>query len=222
MSLKLASTLALAMFLSVEANAATIFQSVPVVSDATLNSNLGGGSGWCSPCSNEQMVDYFSLSSNADIKSIDFAGVVDAPYNGLSGLTIGFWTVDGARTPTTLISNQFVTPTAGASVGVGYQMLTAALSTISLTAGDYAISFYATFLALPSYSGGDPSTSGRQYNTGQDTFGPGFGSIPDHLAFTLKDTVSTVPVPAALPLLLSAIAGVFGLSRRRRQNAKTA
>jgi hypothetical protein len=105
-----------------------------------------------------EVLDPFTLTGSYAIDQVIFvtsAGPATPEYSGLGGVTVKIWNSDHSS----VIFSQAVTPTQIDHVGFDF-ILSAALSGLSLSPGDYWMSFYADTLGIPSFSGGNGGAIG--------------------------------------------------------------
>jgi hypothetical protein len=198
-----------------------VYESVPDLTVAPLFNS------YCSDCVvpatglpfGQEILDPFTLTGSYLIDQVNFV-TTDNPFfpggSGLDGVTVNIWNSDHSSV---IFSQDVNAPTLIEDVGATF-ILSVALSSLSLSAGDYWISFYDETLGVPSFSGGNGGAIGTNFISGQvnDLCNAG-GACNENLGYQLYGNPAVVPVPAALPLFAGGLGLLGWMARRRRGQA---
>jgi hypothetical protein len=223
----------IAIFVNSESHAATVGQSpftttlYRSVSDDTLffapiNAN------YCDTCGGvQEMYATFTLSSRSMVTSISFDVSNDATFfpNWFNNpLTLAVYNVGAGGGPGTNLFSQTFTPNSDASITFNLSNVTALVTYdehlhLMLNEGNYFITYYSLDgLGAVGFLGGSSETFAV---TTPGTVGPLHGPVSTSLGFKLDGftipPVDPVPLPGALPLFASGLAGLGLLGWRRKK-----
>ena len=209
-----ASALPLAFFGASGAKAAVLYDNIP-------GFPYSYPTNYCSPCDgSKQVYQPFVLSAANNITHTDFA-ITDF-YGSNWNIQISVWNqaLDTNLFTETFASGSYALNTGPSANGYGYDIVSANLSGLSLSAGNYYISYSGvdgSIMAIPGWQSG--ALTYVQTNGYQDTNpGSDLNDYPqdEHGAFDLIGNVSAVPEPSTWAMMILGFLGLGFLARRRR------
>jgi hypothetical protein len=189
------------------ASASTLYQSIPDLTVPAYGYFVSNGV-------THRVFDTFTLGSNSTVQSVTFA-----IEKNFSNAGVSIWSIASGFPGTQLFSQYFTRDQFASAVGGpsdATEIVTVNLASLSLNAGTYDISFY-------NPTNLDPLWVALFVNAGgQAVFLPDpIGQVPAgrSAGFILNGTtaVAATPLPAALPLLVSALGGLGFVGWRRRK-----
>jgi len=209
----IAST-AIALLISSGAQAQIVYDNIPGFPNSTNPVD------WCSACgSSFQVYQPFSLGSAYNITSTDFA----IQFNGSSQtITVSVW---NAALNTELFSQTLAPGSyteSYVSIGFGYDVVSANLSGLSLSAGDYYISYAGINMAIPGWTFGQ-STFVQTYGYGDTDPAADLDDSPyiydQSGAFDLAGTPpgAATPLPSTWIMMLTGLVGLGFVPYRQKK-----
>ncbi len=212
------ASIAIAVLISSGAQAQIVYDNIPGFPNSTNPVD------WCSACgSSFQVYQPFSLGSAYNIRSTDFA----IQINGSSQtINVSVW---NAALNTELFSQTLAPGSyteSYVSIGFGYDVVSANLSGLSLSAGDYYISYAGINMAIPGWTFGQGETFVQTYGYGDTDPAADLDDSPyiydQYGAFDLAGTPpgAATPLPSTWTMLIAGFAGLgFFAYRGTKKNA---